>query len=223
MRIQWIGLALAIVLAMGGCAVTEHISNVGFRPVSSPAPIYQPGQVVGIVRVGNVTVDARPVCPYGTYIGSPVPTVSELSTAGQTHFTGTFDALGAYGDWLAPADRAAVRRITLRLSNITVESVDAAMVFDGLAEQTTDCTQALKAATGDATRALVYVARALKADATYTVEFEAGLSPDATRSVLERLNAALTGGAGTRSGNTIVATGIYFGIGTDPNLVRTPR
>jgi hypothetical protein len=219
-RISYL-LIVCIVMMATGCSPTLHgtIRDLGYKPAALPSEALRPGTLVKVKQ--EDPFDYNTVCEFGTYIG--VPTVTKDKAASITlenKLTRTLSLGASYIKQLKMnASYKSVKDISVRLSNVIVEEVSDAQVYNNFNAQAPACSQAIENIR-ERSR-LSFIQKSLRADAVYTVTFdqkgklEAGAQPE----ILRGLAAELGLTPESVENNRISGENLYWGVQLRHDLV----
>ncbi|WP_041245250.1 ankyrin repeat domain-containing protein [Geotalea uraniireducens] len=216
----------AVVSTLTGCCYFSPtlqctVKELGYEPVALPSKEFRPGNVV--LATSRNPFNSSPVCD-GTYIGTVTPKKDGAATVAATQKLTTsfnFDT-DYFGQLGLDVDYHAIKDIKVSLSNVIVETVADDKVFSGLCKQEQGCTDAINSLQGN--KAVGFLQKALIADATYSVIFDEGakLSVETQNQIVRSLALKFGGAQSNVGDNTISGKGLYWGVQTRQDLVRTP-
>jgi hypothetical protein len=201
-------------------AFAKQLKSLGFTELALPNTLAQPGTIV--ILAGENANIACVVCTLDNGFG-PKATQKLLKSPSvqidvERKLSGSFDLTAAILQKLKSSDQYQyVKKVKLTLSGIEILELPDDAVFECVRDRNPHCQDAVdqRLAAG---QSVTMIKRALRADATYSVEFDDQASADVRSKILSNVGVELLGRSSTVSADHILGTGLIWGIDDDRRL-----
>lgn len=219
------GLGAALAVLVVGCDATlgKTIRDYGgYSELRPPMTLVPPGTVIEVKQLDPVTLEI--VCSQTASLGKDFR-VPESPTYNQSLVQAVSKTFDVDADYLKQikldAKYSSVRNIQLTVSNAMVAQLSVDTVYANVIHRKPECQRAIDDYLADK-RTISMITSILKADVTYSVEFDESiqLGVASKEEILKGLAAQLGAKYESRGGNRITGYGLFWGIKDDAKLVQ---
>lgn len=209
-----VGLGLGT-LAACTSTIESVIKDAKYQPIVPPTQLVLPGTIVNIVQDNPLVLER--VCSQKAALGENVPLDNKASTATSINQkiekVSTID-VGYEKAIKAKLEAKGMSKVSLKLSNVSIQELDIATVVERQDKQSAGCTKAIQRLLAEPKSRLTVVMSILQADAVYQLDWNAAVNVDVG------LEKELVAGLGLSAGSvnktdksiTVTGTGLFWGM-----------
>lgn len=214
--------SLAFCLTLTACpGMADLLAQYGFAEALPPSTIFAPGAIVAVRSTRPFT--ATVVCSQTESLGNAFVPMETAAPDGLLQYTNGAEiplSVKLQDQIRTDVRFKAIQTVTAELKDATVDSATHASIYDHVDQRSRGCLAAI-AAQQKAGKSITMISAALKADTTYHIAFKTNVdvSLDAKIQAVKDLAIVLNLAYPTVTETTLHATGLYWGVQDDPNLV----
>ena len=197
----------------GTRSLVSAFGNLGYDAVALPSTAYGPGSLVTSVKGHGFEPPLRLTYLCRPDFASSPPAIVDAaaSTDVSSALSGNFNlGLSTLAQLGVGANASYVRSLTLKLNNVKVEQLaydDLYAIRSHLGPVCADLVKEFR------DKGIAYQTKeAIRADATYTIEFRQGVSANVKGLVIEAITAAFGGSFERGSGLTVTGNGLFYAL-----------
>jgi hypothetical protein len=220
-------LSILTVVCAAGCSrpIQEQLREFGFAELLPPSTLVPPGTIVQIKQLDPLLISI--VCTresaFGADIKDKVRTSSSSTSVNSKDLEGSF-SLGAEGirGVSGSAKGGGIEKVTMTLSNVTIEELPDDVIFGALKFRTSECELAIKLRRSNHD-SLTLVKSAVAGDVNYAIRYQSDVSASVRAELTKQLAANLGLMSSQTSDTNVSGTHLYWGLRDDVELAALAR